>query len=66
MRNSIYITAFTLITGSALAQNIGGDNKPAPSTPAKVAPATPTTQPPATSTAFNGCIELMAVAAGYF
>ncbi len=47
MRNSIYITAFTLITGSALAQNIGGDNKPAPSTPAKVAP---TTQPPATST----------------
>jgi hypothetical protein len=47
MRNSIYITAFTLITGSALAQNIGGDNKPAPSTPAKV---TPTTQPPATST----------------
>jgi hypothetical protein len=50
MRNSIYITAFTLITGSALAQNIGGDNKPAPSTPAKVAPATATTQPPATST----------------
>ncbi len=47
MHNSIYITAFTLITGSALAQNIGGDNKPAPSTPAKVAP---TTQPPATST----------------
>ncbi len=47
MHNSIYITAFTLITGSALAQNIGGDNKPAPSTPAKV---TPTTQPPATST----------------
>jgi hypothetical protein len=50
MRNSIYITAFTLITGSALAQNIGGDNKPAPSTPAKVAPATATIQPPATST----------------
>ena len=50
MRNSIYITAFTLITGSALAQNMGGDNKPAPSTPAKVAPATATTQPPATST----------------
>ncbi len=50
MRNSIYITAFSLITGSALAQNIGGDNKPAPSTPAKVAPTTPTTQPPATST----------------
>ena len=50
MRNSIYITAFTLITGSALAQNMGGDNKPAPSTPVKVAPATATTQPPATST----------------
>ena len=50
MRNSIFITAFTLITGSALAQNMGGDNKPAPSTPAKVAPATATTQPPATST----------------
>jgi len=50
MRNSIYITAFTLITGSALAQNIGGNNKPAPSTPAKVAPATATIQPPATST----------------
>ena len=50
MRNSIYITAFTLITGSALAQNIGGDNKPAPKAPAKVAPVTPTTQPPVTST----------------
>jgi len=47
MRNYIYLTTFTLLTGSALAQNIGGDNKPAPSTPAKV---TPTTQPPATST----------------
>ena len=50
MRNYIYLTTFTLLTGSALAQNIGGDNKPAPSTPAKVAPVTTTTQQPATST----------------
>ena len=50
MRNYIYLTTFTLLTGSALAQNIGGDNKPAPRTPAKVAPVTTTTQPPATST----------------
>jgi len=50
MRNYIYLTTFTLLTGSALAQNIGGDNKPAPKTPAKVAPVTTTTQPPATST----------------
>ena len=50
MRNYIYLTTFTLLTGSALAQNIGGDNKPAPKTPAKVAPVTPTTQPPVTST----------------
>ncbi len=50
MRNYIYLTTFTLLTGSALAQNIGGDNKPAPKTPAKVAPVTTTTQPPTTST----------------
>ena len=50
MRNCIYLTTLTLLTGSALAQNIGGDNKPAPKTPAKVAPVTTTTQPPATST----------------
>ena len=50
MRNYIYLTTFTLLTGSALAQNIGGDNKPAPKAPAKVAPVTPTTQPPVTST----------------
>ena len=50
MRNYMYLTTFTLLTGSALAQNIGGDNKPAPKTPAKVAPVTTTTQPPATST----------------
>ena len=50
MRNYIYLTTFTLLTGSALAQNIGGDNKPAPRTPAKVAPVTTTTQPPTTST----------------
>ena len=50
MRNYMYLTTFTLLTGSALAQNIGGDNKPAPRTPAKVAPVTTTTQPPATST----------------
>ena len=50
MRNYMYLTTFTLLTGSALAQNIGGDNKPAPSTPAKVAPVTTTTQQPATST----------------
>ena len=49
MRNYIYLTTFTLLTGSALAQNIGGDNKPAPRTPAKVAPVTTTTQPPTTS-----------------
>lgn len=50
MRNCIYLTTLTLLTGSALAQNIGGDNKPAPKTPAKVAPVPTTTQPPATST----------------
>ena len=50
MRTYIYLTTLTLLTGSALAQNIGGDNKPAPKTPAKVAPVTTTTQPPATST----------------
>ena len=50
MRNYIYLTTFTLLTGSALAQNIGGDNKPAPRTPAKVVPVTTTTQQPATST----------------
>ena len=50
MRNYIYLTTFTLLTGSALAQNIGGDNKPAPSTPAKVAPATTATQSPTPST----------------
>ena len=50
MRNYMYLTAFTLLTGSALAQNIGGDNKPAPSTPAKVAPATTATQSPTPST----------------
>ena len=50
MRNYIYLTTLTLLTGSALAQNIGGDNKPAPKTPAKVAPVTTTTQPSATST----------------
>ena len=50
MRNYIYLTTFTLLTGSALAQNIGGDNKPAPKAPAKVAPVTPTTQPLVTST----------------
>jgi hypothetical protein len=50
MRNYIYLTTFTLLTGSAFAQNIGGDNKPAPRTPAKVAPVTTTTQPPTTST----------------
>ncbi len=50
MRNCIYLTTLTLLTGSALAQNIAGDNKPAPKTPAKVAPLTTTTQPPATST----------------
>ena len=50
MRNCIYLTTLTLLTGSALAQNIGGDNKPAPKTPSKVAPVPTTTQPPATST----------------
>jgi hypothetical protein len=50
MRTYIYLTTLTLLTGSALAQNIGGDNKPAPKAPAKVAPVTTTTQPPATST----------------
>ena len=50
MRNYMYLTTFTLLTGSALAQNIGGDNKPAPSTPAKVAPATTATQSPTPST----------------
>jgi hypothetical protein len=50
MRNYIYLTTFTLLTGSALAQNIGGDNKPAPKTPAKAAPVTTTTQQSATST----------------
>ena len=50
MRTYIYLTTLTLLTGSALAQNIGGDNKPAPKTPAKVAPVPTTTQPPATST----------------
>ena len=50
MRTYIYLTTLTLLTSSALAQNIGGDNKPAPKTPAKVAPVTTTTQPPATST----------------
>ena len=50
MRTYIYLTTLTLLTSSALAQNIGGDNKPAPKTPAKVAPVITTTQPPATST----------------
>lgn len=50
MRTYIYLTTLTLLTSSALAQNIGGDNKPAPRTPAKVAPVTTTTQPPTTST----------------
>ncbi|MSR33351.1 MAG: hypothetical protein EXS12_00880 [Phycisphaerales bacterium] len=50
MRNCMYFTAFTLLTGSALAQNIGGDNKSAPKTPAAVAPATTTTQSPTPST----------------
>ena len=46
----MYLTTFTLLTGSAFAQNIGGDNKPAPTTPAKVAPVTTTTQPPVPAT----------------
>ena len=50
MRNYMYLTTFTLLTSSALAQNIGGDNKPAPSTPAKVAPSTTATQSPTPST----------------
>jgi len=50
MRKYVYIATTALLTSSAIAQNIGGDNKPAQKTPPKVAPATTATQPPATST----------------
>ncbi len=50
MRKYVYIATTALLTSSAIAQNIGGDNKPAPKTPPKAAPATTATQAPDTST----------------